>query len=112
MSAQPFAYGQGKKRPKFSQPRNPVTTGTPRALAACAVLIMRSVPNLIFSSFVPLQMASVSLPYGPSTIWPSGWLARAEMMRPRSLSIFSDGLRVGALDDLVEVQVRVAGERG
>ena len=62
MSAQPFEYGQGKKRPKFSQPMNPVTTGQPSALAAWAVLIIRSVPNAIFSSLVPLQMASVSLP--------------------------------------------------
>ena len=32
------------------------------AFAAWAVLIIRCVPNAIFSSFVPLQMASVSLP--------------------------------------------------
>ncbi len=67
---------------------NPVTTGTPSAFAAWAVLIIRCVPKAIFSSFVPLQMASVSLPYGPRTIWPSGWLASAEMTSPLSEIIF------------------------
>ena len=62
MSAQPFEYGNGKNRPKFSHPTNPHTTGTPSALAAWAVLIIRSVPKAIRSFFVPLQNASVSFP--------------------------------------------------
>ncbi|MCX7029683.1 MAG: hypothetical protein NTU62_06130 [Spirochaetes bacterium] len=60
MSAQPFEYGQGKNRPKFSHPRKPVTTGQPSAFAAFA--------------FEPLTISSMSrcgLPAnaGSSTAW-------------------------------------------